>query len=212
MIKVIIVEDIKPIRDGLAALVEGTPELTCLSSYDSCESLLLELKKKNPDVILLDIQLNGMSGIEGIKKIKAVLPKTNIVMLTIHEDNKNIFEALMAGAAGYLLKTTPPVQIIEAIKDANDGGSPMNSSIANKVIELMRFSYSGKVTTPSIDLSERETTILQKISNGTGYKNIADELFISIHTVRYHIRNIYEKMQVHSQSEAISIALRKGLI
>lgn len=212
MIKVIIVEDIKPIRDGLAALVEGTPELTCLSSYDSCESLLLELKQRNPDVILLDIQLNGMSGIEGIKKIKAVLPKTNIVMLTIHEDNKNIFEALMAGAAGYLLKTTPPVQIIEAIKDANDGGSPMNSSIANKVIELMRFSYSGKVTTPSIDLSERETTILQKISNGTGYKNIADELFISIHTVRYHIRNIYEKMQVHSQSEAISIALRKGLI
>lgn len=212
MIKVIIVEDIKPIRDGLAALVEGTPELTCLSSYDSCESLLLELKQRNPDVILLDIQLNGMSGIEGIKKIKAVLPKTNIVMLTIHEDNKNIFEALMAGAAGYLLKTTPPVQIIEAIKDANDGGSPMNSSIANKVIELMRFSYAGKVTTPSIDLSERETTILQKISNGTGYKNIADELFISIHTVRYHIRNIYEKMQVHSQSEAISIALRKGLI
>jgi DNA-binding NarL/FixJ family response regulator len=212
MIKVIIVEDIKPIREGLAALVEGTPELTCLSSYDSCERLFPELEHKNPDVILLDIQLNGMSGIEGIKKIKAILPKTNIVMLTIHEDNKNIFEALMAGAAGYLLKTTPPVQIIEAIKDANEGGSPMNSSIANKVIELMRFSYSGKAPATSIDLSERETAILQKISNGTGYKNIADELFISIHTVRYHIRNIYEKMQVHSQSEAISIALRKGLI
>ena len=212
MIKVIIVEDIKPIRDGLSALVEGTPELTCLSSYDSCEGLLSELEENKPDVILLDIQLNGMSGIEGIKKIKEILPKTNIVMLTVHEDNKNIFEALMAGATGYLLKTTPPVQIIEAIKDANSGGSPMNSNIANKVIELMRFSYSGKAPASSIDLSDRETEILQKISKGTGYKNIADELFISIHTVRYHIRNIYEKMQVHSQSEAISIALRKGLI
>ncbi len=212
MIKVIVVEDIKPVREGLAALIDGTPEFTCLNSYDSCESMLSELEQINPDVILLDIQLNGMTGIEGIPEIKKVLPQTNIVMLTIHEDNKNIFEALMAGATGYLLKTTPPIQIIESIREANNGGSPMNSSIANKVINLMRFSNTNKEASPSIDLSDRETEILQKISLGTGYKNIADELFISIHTVRYHIRNIYEKMQVHSQSEAVSIALRKGLI
>ena len=212
MIKVIIVEDIKPIRVGLSALIEGTPELTCISSYDSCEGLLSELEKKKPDVILLDIQLNGMSGIEGIKEIRKVLPDVNIIMLTVYEDNKNIFEALMAGASGYLLKTTPPVQIIESIKDANEGGSPMNSSIANKVINLMRLSHIEVNKEENLDLSDRETEILQKISNGTGYKNIADELFISIHTVRYHIRNIYEKMQVNSQSEAVSKALRKGLI
>lgn len=211
MIKVIIVEDIKPLRDGLAALIDGTPEFTCVNSYDSCESMLSELGQINPDVILLDIQLNGMTGIEGIPEIKKILPETNIIMLTVHEDNKNIFEALMAGATGYLLKTTPPVQIIESIKEANEGGSPMNASIANKVISLMRFANNNK-SSSSIILSERETDILQKISLGTGYKKIADELFISIHTVRYHIRNIYEKMQVNSQSEAVSIALRKGLI
>lgn len=212
MIKVIVVEDIKSIRDGLFALVDGTPELTCMNSYDSCESMLPNLKVNNPDVILLDIQLNGMSGIDGIKEIRDILPDVNIIMLTVYEDNKNIFEALMAGASGYLLKTTPPVQIIDSIKDANDGGSPMNSLIANKVIKLMRLSHSEMSKKESLELSERETEILQKLSIGTGYKYIADELFISIHTVRYHIRNIYQKMQVHSQSEAVSIALRKGLI
>lgn len=212
MIKVIVVEDIKPIRDGLSALIEGTPELTCIDSYDSCEDMLPNLELNNPDVILLDIQLNGMSGIEGIKEIRKVLPDVSIIMLTVYEDNKNIFEALMAGASGYLLKTTPPVQIIESIKDANEGGSPMNSSIANKVITLMRLTHSEMEKKESLEMSERETEILQKISLGTGYKKIADELFISIHTVRYHIRNIYKKMQVHSQSEAVSIALRKGLI
>ncbi len=118
----------------------------------------------------------------------------------------------MAGATGYLLKTTPPDQIIEAIKEANDGGSPMNSNIANKVINLMRLSHTKKDLVEATTLSDRETEILKKISDGTGYKNIADELFISIHTVRYHIRNIYNKFQVNSQTEAIAIALRKGLI
>lgn len=212
MIKVIVVEDIKIVREGLAALIDGTPEFTCVNAYDSCESLLLELKQIEPDVILLDIQLNGMSGIEGIGKIKEISSNINIIMLTVHEDSKNIFEALMAGATGYMLKTTPPVQIIDAIREANNGGSPMNASIANKVINLMRISHSDKQSDDKIDLSDRETEILQKISLGTGYKKIADEMFISIHTVRYHIRNIYEKMQVHSQSEAVSIALRKGLI
>ncbi len=212
MIKVAIVEDIKPIREGLSALINGTPELSCTNSYESCEDMLEEMQEIKHDVILMDINLPGISGIEGVKKVKKLLPEVNIIMLTVHEDDKSIFEALMAGATGYLLKTTPPAQIIEAIKDANSGGSPMNSNIANKVINLMRLTNTKKDLVNTIQLSERETEILQKLSNGTGYKNIADELFISIHTVRYHIRNIYEKLQVHSQSEAIAIALRKGLI
>ena len=212
MIKVTIVEDIKPIREGLSALINGTPELSCLNSYEKCEDLLTDLNNLKPDVILMDINLPGISGIEGVKKIKKLLPETNIIMLTVHEDDKSIFEALMYGATGYLLKTTPSAQIVESIKDANSGGSPMNSNIANKVIALMRNSHTKKDLINSIKLSEREKEILYKLSNGTGYKNIADELCISIHTVRYHIRNIYEKLQVHSQSEAISIALRRGLI
>ena len=212
MIKVTIVEDIKSIREGLSALINMTPEFRCIESYDSCESMLKNIEVTTPDVILMDINLLGMSGIEGVKKVKKRFPEINVIMLTVHEDNKSVFEALMAGATGYLLKTTPPDQIIDAIKDANDGGSPMNSNIANKVINLMRLSHKKKDLVEATTLSDRETEILKKISDGTGYKNIADELCISIHTVRYHIRNIYNKFQVNSQTEAIAIAMRKGLI
>ncbi len=212
MIKVIIVEDIKPIRDGLSSLIKSIAEFEFVNSYESVEDMIENLEEDNPNIILMDIQFPGLSGIDGVRKVKKILPGVNIIMLTVHEDNKNIFEALMAGAAGYLLKTTQPMQIVDAIKDANEGGSPMNSSIANKVINFMRIAHSGKDLENIIQLSERESEILQKISKGTGYKNIADELFISIHTVRYHIRNVYEKLHVHSQSEAISKALKKGLI
>ncbi len=212
MIKVTIVEDIKPIREGLSAIINGTPELNCNYSYENCEDLLNNLLDITPDVILMDINLPGISGIEGVKKIKELLPETNIIMLTVHEDNKSIFEALMAGVTGYLLKTTPPAQIVDAIKDAKSGGSPMNSNIANKVINLMRLSHSKQDLLNTIKLSDRETEILQKLSHVTGYKTIASELFISIHTVRYHIRNIYDKLHVNCQSEVIAIAIKKGLI
>ncbi|MBK8944003.1 MAG: response regulator transcription factor [Ignavibacteriae bacterium] len=212
MIKTAVVEDIKMIREGLEMLIKNSDGFNSAGAFETAEDLIEKIDQNEPDIILMDIQLPGMSGIEAVKKIKNKLPNINIIMLTVHEDNKNIFEALMAGASGYLLKTTPPEQIIEAIKDAHEGGSPMNSSIANKVINLMRIAHSDKDLDNKIDLSERETEILQKISNGTGYKNIADELFISIHTVRYHIRNIYDKLKVHNQSEAVSKALKKGLI
>lgn len=212
MVKTAIVEDIKLIREGLTALINGTSDLICVGSYESCEKLLDELEQKQPDVILMDIKLNGMSGIKGIKAVKEINPNVNIIMLTVHEDNKNIFEAFMMGASGYLLKTTPPAQIIDSIIDAHNGDSPMNSSIANKVIDLLRLSQSQKNSDEKVTLSGREIQILSMISNGAGYKKISDELFISTHTVRYHIRNIYKKLQVGSQSEAVAIALRKGLI
>jgi DNA-binding NarL/FixJ family response regulator len=212
MIKVIVIEDIKTIREGLSALIDGTPGFNCLSSYDSCEKLLEEIPMKNPDVILLDIQLKGMSGIEGIKHIKEKLPDVNIIMLTVHEDNKNIFEAIMAGASGYLLKTTTPAQIITSLQDAYEGGSPINPTIAKKVLELMRTSVPKKNEDEDLELSEREKDILTRISNGMVYKKIADDLFISVHTVRYHIRNIYSKLQVNTHVGAISIARKKGLL
>ncbi|MCB9207621.1 MAG: response regulator transcription factor [Ignavibacteriales bacterium] len=212
MIKVAIVEDIKMIRDGLKILINGNEDFSLTGAYESVEDLLDEIADKTPNVILMDIQLPGISGIEGVKRVKNKYSKTSCIMLTVHEDNKNIFEALMAGATGYLLKTTPPSQIVDAIKDASEGGSPMNSNIANKVINLMKIAHLDKLSQNKVELSERETEILQKIANGTGYKNIADELFISIHTVRYHIRNIYEKLQVHNQSEAVSKAFKQGLI
>lgn len=212
MIRVTIVEDIKPVREGLSALVNAQKELNCVAAYESCEDMLEEIQEKKPDVILMDINLDGMSGVEGVKQAKKLLPEVNVIMLTVNEDNENIFESLMSGAAGYLLKTTPPDQIIEAIKDASEGGSPMNSAIASKVIDLMRVIHSKNKTDDSITLSEREREILEKISNGAAYKNVADELFISIHTVRYHIRNIYEKLHVGSQSEAAAAALKRGLI
>ncbi|NOX19448.1 MAG: response regulator transcription factor [Chlorobi bacterium] len=212
MIKVIIVEDIKTIRDGLSALVNGADELTCAAAYASCEDMLEEIEQIEPDVILMDIKLKGITGIEGVRRVKKLPLETSIIMLTVHEDNQNIFDSLMAGADGYLLKTTRTIQIIEAIKDVHNGGSPMNSSIANKVIRLMRLFQTGKKLQDPIALSERETEILNRISNGAAYKNVAGDLFISIHTVRYHVRNIYKKLQVGSQSEAVASAIKRGLI
>lgn len=211
-IKTAIVEDIKMIRDGLEMLVKNTEGFTSVGAFEKAEDLIDSIDELEPNVILMDIQLPGINGIEAVKRIKEQFSNMSIIMLTVHEDNQNIFEALMAGASGYLLKTTPPEQIADAIKDAYEGGSPMNANIANKVINLMRVAHLDKTAENKVNLSERETEILQKIANGTGYKNIADELFISIHTVRYHIRNIYEKLQVHNQSEAVSKAFRQGLI
>ncbi len=212
MIKVAIVEDIEVIREGLAELIKNTEDFSFIGAYEKAELLLDILELETPDVILMDIQLPGISGIEATKKIRAILPEVNIIMLTVNNDNKNIFEALMAGASGYLLKTTPTNQIIDSIKDAYSGGSPMNSTIANKVIELMKVAHLDKVETNKVELSERESDILKGISLGKGYKKISEELFISVHTVRYHIKSIYKKLQVHNQSEAVSKAFKKGLI
>ena len=211
MIKIVIVEDNETIREGLAALINGTEGYKCSASYVSCEKMLDDIKSLKPDVMLMDIELPGISGIEGVKKVKEILPDVNILMLSIYEENERIFDALCAGACGYLIKKTPPARLIEAIREANDGGSPMSSHIARKVVSFFR-SQATQVQKPESNLSERETDILKKLAEGNSYQTIAEALFISIDTVRYHIRNIYKKLQVHSQSEAVAKALRKGFI
>ncbi len=209
--KVIIVEDNQTIREGLALLLESSPGLECPASYESCEDMLDEIESVVPDLILMDIGLPGMDGIAGIRKVRGIQPEALVLMLTVYEDNEKIFDALCAGACGYLVKNTKPARLIEAIAEALAGGSPMSAHIARKVVGF--FNSSGKLeAVDDVKITEREREILTELSRGSSYSQVGDALFISVDTVRYHIRNIYRKMQVHSQSEAVAKALRRGWI
>lgn len=212
MISTIIVEDVEFVRNGIAAIINGTEGFECIATFEDAESMLSEIENLLPDVLITDIGLPGMSGIEGVRKVKQILPNQTIIILTVHEENEKIFEAIMAGASGYLPKKTPPAELIKSIKEAHDGGSPMNSEIAGKVINILRDFAPKSKTEEKISISERENDILQGISKGFGYKRISMDLFISTDTVRYHIKNIYKKLHVCSQSEAVAIAIKKGLI
>ncbi len=211
MIRIILVEDNRTIREGLTVLINATEGLKCAANYRSCEDMLEHLSEDKPDLILMDIGLPGMSGIEGTKKVKEMQPEVLILVLSIYEDNDNIFEALCAGACGYLVKKTPPARLIEAINEAYNGGSPMSAHIARKVVNYFQ-DHVKQADKSGINLSDRERDILISLSKGNSYKMIADAQCISLDTVRYHIRNIYQKLQVHSQSEAVGKALRKGWI
>ncbi|MGH7495302.1 MAG: response regulator [bacterium] len=211
MIDVIIVEDNDTIREGLAALINGTEGFRCLAAFRDCESLLHRLGDWAPDMLLMDIVLPGMSGIEGMKKIKSVLPDLDVLMLTVYGENELVFEALCAGACGFLLKNTPPARLLEAIKEAHEGGSPMSPAIARKVVGLFQRKGLFAAEESSL-LTARECEVLNGLAQGNNYQAIAKNAFISVSTVRFHIRNIYRKLQAHSQSEAVAIAIRKGFI
>ncbi|MCB9205881.1 MAG: response regulator transcription factor [Ignavibacteriales bacterium] len=212
MITTVIVEDVEFVRNGIAAIINGTEGFKNLAAFEDCESMLAEIENLVPDILITDIGLPGMSGIEGMREVKKILPNQTIIVLTVHEENENIFEAIMAGASGYLPKKTPPAELLKSIKEAYDGGSPMNSEIAGKVIKLLRNIAPKKEAEELIDLSDREYEILNSLSQGFGYKRIASNLYISIETVRYHIKNIYKKLHVCSQSEAVATAIKRGLI
>lgn len=205
MISVAIVEDDPDIRESLALLINGTPGYTCQSTYSSCEKALKGILNEIPDVVLMDIGLPGMSGIEGIKILKEKLPDLDILVLTIQSDDKTVFEALCAGACGYLVKDTPPAQLLEAIQETYEGGAPMSTKIARMVIESFQIS-------PQTSLTQRETEVLTHLCKGKSYKMIADDLFISEETVRRHIKNIYRKLEVHSKSEAVAKAFKEKLV
>ncbi len=205
MISVAIVEDNQEIRQTLALIIDGTPDFACQHSYGDCESAIAELPSKTIDVVLMDINLPGINGIEGVRILKDKLPKVDFIMLTIQEDDDSIFNSLLAGATGYLVKDTPPSELLDSIKEVYEGGSPMSTHIARKIVT------SFKVTKKS-PLTERETEILQRLCEGDNYKVIADALFVSGHTVRAHIKNIYEKLHVHSRAEAVKKALKDRLI
>ncbi len=212
MINVVVVEDNDTIREGLKILIDGTEGYRCLASYNKCELMLKNLKRLNPDVLLMDIGLPGMNGIEGIKKSKEILPDLTILVLTVYEENDHIFDALCAGACGYLVKKTPPSKLLEAIQEAYKGGSPMSSHIARKVIDFFQHKNKASPKGSQQILTPREKEILSGLVEGNSFKVIADSLFISIETVRFHFRNIYKKLHVHSQSEAVAKAIKEGLI
>ncbi len=212
MIKVVIVEDNSTIREGLKLLIDATDGYSCEAVYSNCEDLLDEIQKIKIDVILMDIDLPGMSGIEGIRRIKKIYEDILILILTVYDENDLIFEALCAGASGYLVKKTPPAKLLDAIKDAYEGGAPMTSNIARKVVDYFQKNKPMRKDVESISLTKREKEVLSGLVEGNSYRAIADELNVSLDTVRFHFRNIYKKMHVHSQSEAVVKAIKEGLV
>ncbi len=212
MIKVVVVEDNDAIREGLKILIDGTEGYSCVAAYSACDIMLKNLEKLNPDVMLMDIGLPGMNGIEGIKKAKLIYPDLTILVLTVYEENDLVFDALCAGACGYLVKKTPPSRLLEAIQEAHQGGAPMSANIARKVIDFFQQKKQLSAQKPQSILTPREKEILSGLVEGNSFKAIADSLFISIETVRFHFRNIYKKLHVHSQSEAVAKAIKEGII
>jgi DNA-binding NarL/FixJ family response regulator len=209
-IKVAIVEDERDIRECLTFLVNGTAGFTCTGSFRTMEDALEKLSHQLPDVVLTDIGLPGMSGIEGVKALKARYPNLLILMLTVYDDDERIFDAMCAGAAGYLLKKTPPVRLLESLKEAVGGGAPMSPEVARRVIALFR-----EIRPPErsdYQLTPHETRLLKLFVEGHNYKTAAVELSVSVNTVNFHVRSIYEKLQVHSRSEAVAKALLNRLV
>ncbi len=209
-IAVAVVEDHLDLRKSLSLILAATPGFTCVGSYECCEDLLEEVSTVKPQVILMDIGLPGMSGIEGIRRVKALQLQTKILVQTIYEDDEKVFGAICAGADGYVLKKTPPHELLQAIGQVVEGGVPMSSVIARHVIDMFR----NFAPTPEqhLGLTVRERELLKSLADGLDYKQLADRHFISIDTVRNHIRHIYEKLHVHSKSEAVAKAFRQRLV
>jgi len=199
-VKVAIVEDDSGIRESLSILINGSPTFRCIATHANAESAMQHLPHDWPDVLLMDINLPKMSGIDCAVKLKELKPDLQIIILTVYTDNDLIFKSLMAGASGYLLKQTPPSEILDAIVDVHRGGSPMTNSIARKVVQF--FQQRGLKSEPE-NLSKREHEILGLLAKGHQYKEIADALDLSVLTVRAHIRNIYVKLHVRSRTEAV---------
>ena len=200
-IKVAIVEDNKRLRESLSILIDGAGELRCINTFANAEEAIRKLPADWPDVLLMDINLPEMSGIECVAKLKAMRPTLQILMLTVYLESDKIFESLKAGASGYLIKQTSPAELLEAIADVHRGGSPMSSDIARKVVEYVQQPH--QPAQEATNLSKREYEILTCLSKGFQYKEIADTLSISVPTVRTHLRHIYEKLQVRSRTEAV---------
>ncbi len=203
-IRVVIVEDLEEVIEGLSMFFNQDKEIELIAVFRTAEAAELELPLLNPDIVIMDINLPGMTGIECVLKVKKLCPDIQFMMFTVYENNDQVFEALKAGASGYLLKKTAPLQIIESIKEMQEGGSPMSASIARKLVNVFVENQLAILNDESAILSAREKEVLQLVSKGLLYKEIADQLFISFHTVRQHVRKIYEKLHVQNKTEAIN--------
>jgi DNA-binding NarL/FixJ family response regulator len=209
-IKVALIEDRREIREGLAMLINGTDGFRCTGSYGSMEEALQKISFQLPDVVLSDIGLPGMSGIEGIRILKERYPQMLLLMLTIYDDDERIFDAMCAGATGYLLKKTPPARLLESLREIATGGAPMSPEVARRVIALFR-----EIRPPEradYQLTPHETRLLKLLTEGHNYKSAAAKLGVAVGTVSFHLQHIYEKLQVHSKSEAVAKALRDRLV
>ena len=209
-IAVMIVEDSRDIRDGLARLIDRVDGFRCVGRYRTMEEALVARPSEPPDVALLDIGLPGMSGTAGIEPLKCRHPDVLVLMITVHDDDDRIFEAMCAGACGYLLKKTPPEKLIESVREVVNGGAPMSPEVARRVIALFR-----EIRPPEradYELTPHETRLLKLLVQGHNYKTAAAELNVTVHTVSFHLRSIYDKLQVHSKSEAVAKALQNRLV
>jgi DNA-binding NarL/FixJ family response regulator len=209
-VRVAIIEDDDDVRYGLAALIDARPGFCCAGTYGSMEEALERIGEARPDMVLVDIGLPGISGIDGVRLLRERQSGMQLLMLTVYSDDERIFHAMCAGACGYLLKKTPPDKLLEGVREVYEGGAPMSPEVARRVVTLFQ-----KVQPPpAVDyhLSAQESRILKLLGEGHHYKTAASELGISIHTLSFHMRRIYEKLQVHSKSEAVAKALRDGLI
>jgi len=212
LIKVTLFEDNKELREGMQALLNGSPGFVCAGAYANCNNLLKRLKDNEPDVVLMDIQMPGVSGIEAVAVLRQEFPTIPVLMQTIFEDEAKVFAAICAGANGYILKNTVPVKFLEAIKEVAEGGSAMTASIASKVIKMFKQQNAKADISSNIDLSSREKEILSLLVDGNSYKMIADKLYISYETVHSHVKKIYQKLHVNSVNEAVGKALRNKII
>ena len=210
IVKVAIVEDVRSLREGFWMLIDGTPGFHCTGSFRTMEEALEKIGFDLPDLVLMDIGLPGMSGIEGARLLKERYPGLTLLMLTVYDDDDRIFDALCAGACGYLLKKTPPARLLESLKEAVDGGAPMSPEVARRVVNLFR-----EIRPPEradYNLTAHELRLLKLLVEGHNYKTAAAQLGVTFNTICFHIKSIYEKLQVHSKSEAVAKALRNRLI
>ena len=211
MIRVVIFEDNPNLRVGLYQLVNGSPGFMCAGAFEDCSRLVKNIKDTNPDIVLIDIQMPGINGIEGVRILRDKFPELKILMQTVFEEDEKIFQSILAGASGYILKNTPPARILDALKEIHEGGAPMSPSIATKVLKMVS-NPSKTSPSQSFNLSDREKEILTCLVKGMRYKRIAEVCFISVDTVRGHIRSIYEKLHVHSKSEAVAKAIKGNIV
>ena len=209
-LRVAVIEDLREVREGLMALINGTAGFQCVAGYGLMETALARIEKEKPDIVLTDLGLPGMSGTEGIEKLRQIFPKVPIIALTIYDNDSEIFNALCNGANGYLLKNTPPARLLEALREVAEGGAPMSPSIAARVVKLFREFRPPEHA--DYHLTPQESALLKLLVEGHHKKTAARELGVSFHTVSFHLKNIYEKLQVHSKTEAVAKALREKLV
>ena len=205
-IRVAIIEDQREVRDGLMTLIDGTSGFKCVGAFRTMEDALARIDTNLPDVILTDIGLPGMSGVDGIRIMRERYKEIPIVALTVYDDDDDVFNGLCAGASGYLLKNTPPARLLESLREVVDGGGPMSPEVARRVVQLFRTFRPPERA--AYHLSQQETEILKLLVDGHHYKTAAETLGITVNTVSFHLRNIYAKLEVHSKSEAVAKALR----